>query len=98
MCHSGQDAALGLRLDSLDNLNKGSRKGPVAKAGDPAGSELIRRIKGVSQPRMPMTGSAISVGPGSVPVRALGGGGPQARQRYGRRGVGNCADRAGEIG
>lgn len=56
MCHSGPDAALGLRLDTLDNLHKGSHKGPIVKAGDPAGSELIRRIKGTSQPRMPMTG------------------------------------------
>lgn len=46
MCHCGPDAALGLRLDSLDNLLKAGRKGPVVKLGDPAGSELIRRIKG----------------------------------------------------
>jgi mono/diheme cytochrome c family protein len=56
MCHTGPNAALGLRLDNLDNLRKGSRKGPVVKAGDPTGSELIRRIRGTSQPRMPMTG------------------------------------------
>ena len=56
MCHSGPDAALGLRLDSLDYLLKGGRKGPVGKLGDPAGSELSRRIKGTSKLRMPMTG------------------------------------------
>jgi mono/diheme cytochrome c family protein len=56
MCHSGDAAAAGLRLDSFDAALKGSGKGPVLKAGDPAGSELIRRIKGTSQPRMPMTG------------------------------------------
>lgn len=56
MCHSGNGAALGLRLDTLENLRKGSSRGPVVVAGDPAGSELIRRIKGDSQPRMPMTG------------------------------------------
>ncbi len=56
VCHSGSGAALGLRLDTLENLRKGSSRGPVVVAGDPAGSELIRRIKGDSQPRMPMTG------------------------------------------
>ncbi|HEU0225073.1 MAG TPA: c-type cytochrome domain-containing protein [Steroidobacteraceae bacterium] len=56
MCHAGEGAPLGLRLDSHAALMKGSSKGPVVKAGDPAGSELIRRIKGESQPRMPLTG------------------------------------------
>lgn len=56
MCHTGAAAPLGLQLDSLAGLLKGSSKGPVAKAGDVAGSELIRRLKGTSQPRMPMTG------------------------------------------
>lgn len=56
MCHSGASAAAGLRLDTLDGLRKGSSKGPVVKSGDPAASELVRRIKGTSQPRMPMTG------------------------------------------
>jgi mono/diheme cytochrome c family protein len=56
MCHSGTNAAAGLSLDSYDALLKGSAKGPVVKAGDPAASELIRRLKGSSQPRMPMTG------------------------------------------
>jgi mono/diheme cytochrome c family protein len=56
MCHTGDAAPLGLRLDSYEGLAKGSQKGPVAKSGDPAGSELIRRLKGQSQPRMPMTG------------------------------------------
>ncbi len=56
MCHAGAGAPLGLRLDSVDGLLKGSAKGPVVKAGDAAGSELIKRLKGTSQPRMPMTG------------------------------------------
>jgi mono/diheme cytochrome c family protein len=56
MCHAGESAPSGLRLDSLDALHKGSAKGPVVKPGDPAGSELIRRLKGQSLPRMPMTG------------------------------------------
>jgi mono/diheme cytochrome c family protein len=56
MCHSGQTPPLGLRLDTLDAVLKGSAKGPVVKAGAPADSELVRRLKGISQPRMPMTG------------------------------------------
>lgn len=56
VCHAGEAAPLGLRLDSHDTVLKGSTNGPVVKSGDPAGSELIRRIKGSSMPRMPMTG------------------------------------------
>lgn len=56
MCHTGPSAPLGLALDSLEGVRKGSGKGPVAKTSDPGGSELTRRLKGLSQPRMPMTG------------------------------------------
>lgn len=56
VCHSGVVAPLGLHLDSLDGLLGGGENGSVVKAGDPAGSELIRRLKGLRTPRMPMTG------------------------------------------
>ena len=56
ICHSGDSAAAGLRLDSLDAIIKGSTRGAVVKPGAPADSEILRRIKGSSQPRMPMTG------------------------------------------
>lgn len=56
MCHSASAAAAGLRLDSLDGLKKGSTRGPVVQPGNPAGSEIVRRVKGSSLPRMPMTG------------------------------------------
>lgn len=56
MCHAGEAAPLGLRLTSLEELLKGSSIRQVVTSGDPAGSELIRRLKGQSQPRMPMTG------------------------------------------
>lgn len=56
MCHAGASAAAELRLDTLDGLKRGSRNGAVVKAGQPAESELIRRLKGTSLPRMPMTG------------------------------------------
>ncbi|MDZ7789872.1 MAG: c-type cytochrome domain-containing protein [Xanthomonadales bacterium] len=56
MCHTGEFAPLGLNLQSLEGLLAGSDNGPVVVAGDADGSELIRRIRGESQPRMPMTG------------------------------------------
>ena len=56
VCHSGAQAPLGLRLDSLENLLRGSQRGPVVHAGDAAGSELLRRLTGSSQPRMPYDG------------------------------------------
>ena len=56
MCHSGPAAPLELRLDSLAGLLAGSLNGPIVKTGNPSGSELVLRLKGLSQPRMPMTG------------------------------------------
>ena len=56
MCHSGDQPPLGLELDSYANLMTGSQNGPVVVAGNPHGSELVRRIRGISQPRMPLTG------------------------------------------
>jgi len=56
LCHSGPAAPRGLRLDSLDAIKTGSDRGAVVVAGDANNSELIRRLKGSSVPRMPMTG------------------------------------------
>ena len=56
MCHSGPAAPRGLHLDSLEGLLAGSDNGVVIKDGDPAASELVRRLQGTSVPRMPMTG------------------------------------------
>lgn len=56
LCHSGADAPLGLRLDTLEGALKGSENGPVLKANTPDDSELIRRVRGQSEPRMPLTG------------------------------------------
>ena len=56
LCHSGPAAPLALRLDSREGLLAGSSRGAVVVAGDPAASELVKRIKGESLPRMPMTG------------------------------------------
>ena len=56
MCHSGPAAPLELHLSSLEGLLAGSRNGPIVKANNPSSSELVLRLKGLSLPRMPMTG------------------------------------------
>jgi mono/diheme cytochrome c family protein len=56
VCHSGDGAPLALRLDSYDAILTGSSRGPIVQPGAPEASELIRRLRGTSQPRMPLTG------------------------------------------
>jgi mono/diheme cytochrome c family protein len=56
ICHAGPAAPLGLELDSRDRLLAGSSRGTIVVAGNPADSELIKRLEGASMPRMPMTG------------------------------------------
>ena len=56
LCHQGPAAPLELRLDTLEAVLAGSRNGPVVVAGQPETSELLKRIKGTTLPRMPMTG------------------------------------------
>ena len=53
MCHGAQGAARGLRLDSFEFAIAGSINGPVLLSGDADRSELIRRLRGESTPRMP---------------------------------------------
>lgn len=56
MCHSGEHAAVKLHLDSYEGVMAGSKNGPVVVSGDATTSELIRRVRGESQPRMPFLG------------------------------------------
>ena len=56
MCHMGEEARKGLRLDTYENLMKGSRNGPVVVPGAPEKSELILRVNGSREPRMPIGG------------------------------------------
>lgn len=56
MCHSGEHAAVELHLDSYEGVMAGSKNGPVLVPGDSSASELIRRVRGESQPRMPFLG------------------------------------------
>lgn len=53
MCHSGDHAARGLKLDSYDGVMAGSDRGAVLVPGDLSASELVRRVRGESRPRMP---------------------------------------------
>ena len=55
-CHGGQ---AGLYLTGYDQLMAGSAAGPVVLPGDPAASELLRRLTGVSEPRMPLGGQPL---------------------------------------
>lgn len=52
-CHSELGAAKGLRLDSYAAAIAGSEDGPVLLAGNVSESELVRRVRGESTPRMP---------------------------------------------
>lgn len=56
LCHVGEFAPAGLALDSYAAVVRGGANGPVVMAGRPEDSELINRLKGLSEPRMPMTG------------------------------------------
>ncbi|RMI03362.1 MAG: hypothetical protein D6681_10085 [Calditrichaeota bacterium] len=56
ICHNGPGAPKQLQLTDYEKVLKGSENGPVVVPGDPANSELIKRLKGISQPRMPLTG------------------------------------------
>jgi hypothetical protein len=53
MCHSAQGAALGLRLDTYEAAIAGGANGAVVIPGDAERSELVRRLRGDSLPRMP---------------------------------------------
>lgn len=56
MCHTGPQAAGNLRLDSYAGVMAGGSKGPIVVPKSPEKSDLLRRIRGDSQPRMPLNG------------------------------------------
>lgn len=59
-CHSDGSAAAGLRLNSYNNLMRGSRYGAVIFPYDAQGSKLVKRIKGIETPRMPRNRPALA--------------------------------------
>lgn len=56
VCHGSAEPRSGLNLEDYTRLMKGGKGGPMVIPGDPAKSELVRRLKGASEPRMPYTG------------------------------------------
>jgi hypothetical protein len=56
VCHGAVEPRAGLSLDTLKGMLQGGKQGPVIKAGAPDQSELVRRVKGTSEPRMPISG------------------------------------------
>ena len=89
LCHAGKGAPLGVRLTDHEAVLAGGDDGPVVVPGDPDASELVRRIRGESLPRMPLTGppylsderiatiegwiAAGAPGPADAPADAPGG-------------------------
>ncbi len=55
-CHSGPRAPEKLRLDTYQDVMRGGKDGAVIVPKDPAKSELVKRVKGTSKPRMPKNG------------------------------------------
>jgi len=55
-CHSGSRPPDGLRLDSYNGVMTGAKEMKVVVKGEPAQSELVKRVKGISKPRMPKDG------------------------------------------
>lgn len=53
-CHSGANPPNSLDLTTYDNTMKGGKNGPVVVPGQPAKSILIKRVKGISMPQMPL--------------------------------------------
>jgi uncharacterized membrane protein len=56
VCHAGAEPRDGLRLDNYGNVMKGGKDGPVVVPGKPEKSELVLRVKGTREPRMPIAG------------------------------------------
>ena len=54
-CHSQFGAAKALRLDSYEGVTTGSANGAVVLSGNSSQSELVRRLRGESTPRMPFS-------------------------------------------
>ncbi len=55
-CHGGEGPTRGLDLGTLAGVKKGSRDGEVIETDEPEESELVLRLRGKSEPRMPLDG------------------------------------------
>ncbi len=52
-CHSGAGAKEGIDYSSYETIMKGGEGGPVVVAGDPAGSMVIKAMRGNGAKQMP---------------------------------------------
>jgi hypothetical protein len=77
VCHSGSSPPLGVRLDSYDHVIAGGQTGPVIIPGKPNKSELVERIKGTEQPRMPFGKPPLSESEIELIVRWVKQGAPE---------------------
>ncbi|MBM3783677.1 MAG: DUF1553 domain-containing protein [Acidobacteria bacterium] len=59
-CHSAAARQGGLAVDTVDNLLRGGANGAVIVAGHSDRSPLVLRLRGSSQPRMPMGGKPLA--------------------------------------
>ncbi len=59
-CHGDIAPEDGLSLTSYESVMAGGIHGAVVIPGDPQNSELVKRIKGISQPRMPFGKAPLS--------------------------------------
>jgi uncharacterized membrane protein len=55
-CHSRARPPEGLHLDTYNGALAGSKDMKIIVKGDPGKSELVKRVKGISKPRMPKDG------------------------------------------
>lgn len=60
MCHSGPKAPKGLQLTTYELVMKGSESGAVVKPNEPESSEIVKRLRGISKPRMPFGGDPLA--------------------------------------
>lgn len=81
MCHTGSSAPLGLQLNSYEQVMAGSNKGEVVIPGKPGESELVLRIKGLSEPAMPYRQPSLSEDTIQTIVRWVELGAPPEQQR-----------------
>ncbi|MBX7134317.1 MAG: hypothetical protein K1X67_16715 [Fimbriimonadaceae bacterium] len=58
-CHSNATKSGGLSIESYEALMRGGRSGPAIASGKPADSLIIKRLRGIIKPSMPMGGDPL---------------------------------------
>lgn len=52
-CHNSSNHKAGLDLTTYDSAMKGTKEGPIVKAGDSKNSDLLKYLSGEKKPQMP---------------------------------------------